>query len=161
MLAAAAAAERPDVVALRLVIRVLTATRAATPAVLRRREEPPPLTIPASRHHRQRRAIPITAKDSVAGNGTGLLGFWSLPPAQNSAHVIPLHHSPERRMVRFSRFVAHLLKDVVKSLVMNGICRSLVSACVSPRFMRRCTWSRLGPVAGSGRTYSTAVTSLS
>ena len=161
MLAAAAAAERPDVVALRQVIRVLTATRAATPAVLRRREEPLPRMIPASLHLRQRPEIPITAKDSVVGNGTGLPGFWSLPPAQNSAHVIPLHRSPERRMVRFSRFVAHLLKAVVRSSATNGICQSLVSACVSPRFISRCTWSRLGPVAGSGRTYSTAVTSLS
>ena len=161
MLAAAAAAERPDVVALRQVIRVLTATRAATPAVLRRREEPPPRMIRANRHHRQRPAIPITAKDSVAGNGTGLPGFWNLRPARNSAPVIPLHLSPERRMVRFSRFVAHLLKAVVRSSATNGICQSLVSACVSPRFISRCTWSRLGPVAGSGRTYSTAVTSLS
>jgi hypothetical protein len=149
------------VVALRQVIRVLTATLAVTRAVPRRREERLQLMIPASRRHRQRPAIPITAKDSVVGNGTGLPGFWSLPPAQNSARVIPLHHSPERRMVRFSRFVAHLLKAVVRSSATNGICQSLVSACVSPRFISRCTWSRLGPVAGSGRIYSTAVTSLS
>ena len=138
-LAAAAVEFREGAGAPRQVIRARIATREPTLAVLRRREEPPRLMIPANHRHRQRPATRTTVRDSVAGNGTERHGFWSPPPAQNSAPVIQYHHSPERRTGRFSRCVAHLLWAAARSLVMNGICPSKASACVPLNWVNHCT----------------------
>ena len=138
-LAAAAVEFREGAGAPRQVIRARIATREPTLAVLRRREEPPRRMIPANHRPRQRPATRTTVRDSVAGNGTERHGFWSPPPAQNSAPVIQYHHSPERRTGRFSRCVAHLLWAAARSLVMNGICPSKASACVPLNWVNHCT----------------------
>ena len=142
-------------------IPVSTVTHAAVPDARCLPAGPQRPTIPVNHHHPQRRAIPTTVKAFVAGNGMEPHGFSSPQLAQSSVRAIPHHRSPELRTVRFSRCAVPLPSAAVRSLVMNGTCPSLVSVFVSPRFTRRCTWSRLVPAAGNGPTSSTAVTSRS
>lgn len=142
-------------------ILVSTVTHAAVPDARCLLAEPRRLTIPVNRRHPQRRATPTTVKASVAGNGMEPHGCSSLRPVQNSVRAIPRRHFPELRTVRFSKFAVRSPWAAVRSLAMNGTCLSLVSVFVSPRFTRRCTWSRSVPAAGNGPISSTVVTSPS
>ncbi len=159
--AAAVAVDQTVVRAPHRAIRVSTAIRGAVPAVQYRPAEPRPRMIPANRRHRQRPATRTTVRDSVAGNGMGPPGFWNLQRAPNSVRAIRHRRFRERRTDRCSRFAARLPWAAARSLAMNGICRSSVSGCVGPRFMRPCTWSRSVPAAGSGPISSTVATLLS
>lgn len=120
---ATAVAAVPLVVpALRRTIRVLTVTRVAAPDARYRLAVRPPPMIPANRRRQPPRAIPTTAKGSVAGSGMGPHGSSSLRPARSSVRAIRYRHSLERRTVRSSRCAVRLPLAAVKNLVTNGTC---------------------------------------
>jgi hypothetical protein len=138
---AVAAAAVPAVAhALHRRIRAWIATRAVPPVVRLPQEEQRPLMIPANRLRRQRPAIRTTVKASVTGNGMAPRGRLIHPRARPSARVIRSHRSQEHRWGRSSRSAARLLWAAVRSLATNGICRWLVSDCVSRRSKKPCTW---------------------
>lgn len=120
--AIAVAAVPLAVPALHRIILGSTVTRVAALDARFRLAVRPPLMIPANHRHRQRRAIPTTAKASVAGSGTEPHGSSSLQRARSSVRAIRHRHSLERRTVRSSRCAVRLPSAAVKSLAMSGTC---------------------------------------